>query len=82
MRCTGTSLPVHCVTKSGPKSDLGPTRQSGKLLVLRDKRLSLGRRGEKDKGIGGVRGSPLTVIMGLVESDSAYHAETRKYWAQ
>jgi len=29
-----------------------------------------------------VRGSPLTVIMGLVESDSAYHAETRKYSAQ
>jgi hypothetical protein len=35
------------LTKSGPKSDLGPTRKSGKLLFLEDKRLSLGRRGRK-----------------------------------
>jgi len=39
--------------KSGPKSDLGPTRKSGKLFFLEDKRLSLGRQGEKDKEIGG-----------------------------
>jgi len=50
---TGTLLPDNCLTKRGPKSDLGQTRKSGKLLFLEDKRLSLGRQGEEDKEIGG-----------------------------
>jgi len=35
-RCTGTSLLVHCLTKSGPKSELGWTRKSCELLFLKE----------------------------------------------
>jgi hypothetical protein len=46
MTCTGTSLPDNYLTPSGPKSNSGPTKKSGKLLSLEDKRLSLARQGE------------------------------------